>query len=462
MELKTQNSELRYLGYFTLLALLILSGVFFRERALFTDIAYQTFLLINEGEPQVMVFRYGAGLIQMLPWLALKLSFPLWSISLLYSMSFPLLYLFFYWIIVRVLKSPHLGWALVFLFTLIVYDGFYWPSSEQQQGLAFLLVFWAFVNRFSDFDKWWMWGIAWTGIFLSAFYHPLIVLPYFFLWGYFGWQGKKWRCWKHWSLGGIMLLMLGLKSRLAANWYDNQKYGTFFSNLVDDFPDYFSYPSHVHFLENSLYYWYALPIALIAVSIFYVKKGDWVKLVWVWGFSIGHLMLLHIGDPETPYRFYAEVNYMPLILYPLIPLLMEWARPRWQKRSLLYLFLVVVSIRLITIGLHHRPFEARIAWIEGQLEQIPPGSNRLFIPLSEVPMDTLLMEWSVAYESLLLSSMEHPDSAKTLVILPDASRYPNLFESDTTFFSGIKSHDIKELNRDYFRLGQGRYVDHLR
>ena len=192
------------LGYAALLGLLFFSILFYQERTLFTDIAFQTFLIINNGGFQVMVNRFGAALAQILPVLAFHLKAPLWSILLCYSISFPLLFLFFYWLIVRVLGNLHLGWALVFLFTLIVYDGFYWPSSEQQQGLAFLLVFFAFVLRFPDLRQWWQMLLAVVGVTTIVFYHPLVFIPFIFLWGYFG--GLKKELWH----GRYLVLILSL------------------------------------------------------------------------------------------------------------------------------------------------------------------------------------------------------------------------------------------------------------
>ncbi|HRJ16498.1 MAG TPA: hypothetical protein PLI34_15975, partial [Saprospiraceae bacterium] len=56
--------SLRRLGWLALLALLALAAVFFRERALFTDMAFQTVLMSTEGDFQIMVNRFGVVLVQ--------------------------------------------------------------------------------------------------------------------------------------------------------------------------------------------------------------------------------------------------------------------------------------------------------------------------------------------------------------------------------------------------------------
>ena len=248
-----------------------------------------------------------------------------------------------------------------------------------------------------------------------------------------------------------------LKLKFAANWYDSGKYDAFFTNLRQDFPNYFAYPSHRAFLWNSLQYWYIFPIALSFLTLLYAYQKKWFRLLWVWFFCLGHIFLLHILSPESLYRFYEEVNYYPLIIYVSVPLLFEWVDGMRSKKFIFYLFLIIVTLRLSTIAFHHRAFKERLHWIETQLDKGPDTTNRFFIPKSEAPMDKLFMEWGVAYESLLLSSLTHPDSAKTLIILPDANQYPELFQSDTTFFSGLKKHSLRELNTRYFRLGKEKY-----
>ncbi|MEZ4988663.1 MAG: hypothetical protein R2795_27190 [Saprospiraceae bacterium] len=84
----TLNKPLRGLGYAGMLGLVVLSIVFYRERAWLLDIAFQTFLMVQEGTVQVMVNRFGAAVVQLLPLAAIKTGADLSTVSLLYSVSF--------------------------------------------------------------------------------------------------------------------------------------------------------------------------------------------------------------------------------------------------------------------------------------------------------------------------------------------------------------------------------------
>ncbi|MCO6489228.1 MAG: hypothetical protein J5I98_12465 [Phaeodactylibacter sp.] len=453
-EYRRAQPGLRRLGYLAMAALLALAAVFFRERAWLLDIAFQTFLLVNEGSVQVMVNRFGSAVVQLLPLLGLRLGASLPVISLLYSISFPLLFLGFYALIVKVLRNDLLGWALVFLYTLIVYDAFYWATSEQQQGLGALLVFYAYWLRYPRQEKPWMWAVSVLGVVALAYYHPLVFIPFYFLWAFFGLHLREKIAGRaYWLLAGFMAAALALKSRLSANWYDDAKYGAFRENLEAYFPNYFSMPAHGKFLENVLSIWYFFPIFLLVVTAFYAYRRQWLKLGLVLGTCFGYIMLLHIGSPHSTYRFYAEVNYMALSIFVMVPFLFDIAH-RIRQQWLLPLFAAILILRLAAISLHHTPFEARWRWIANTLSEQPAGANRFYLPEAEAPMDTLLMSWGVPYESLLISGSKEP---KTLLVHPDLSAFSEALQLDTVFVTPFKTYSLENLNAAYFPLGRGEY-----
>lgn len=443
-----------------MVALVFLSILFFRERAWFLDIAYQTFLMINEGTVQIMVNRFGAALVQMLPLIGIKLNAPIWVISLLYSVSFTLLFLLFYHLIVRVFRNDFLGWALVLLYTLIVFDGFYWATSELQQGLGLLLLFFAFLHRFPKLEQWWAIPICVASSIALVYYHPLVFIPFFFLWIFFLLHAPKdFHNLKYWLLAGLVIALLIVKSKYSGNWYDDNKYRIFLENLKTYFPNYWDFPANFKFLKNCLSIWYCFPLLLLANTIAYVKWKKWWKLGLVWSFCLGYILLNNIGSPNANYRFYAEVNYMPLSIFVAIPFLFDLVPKIKNQKRLLLFFLLLMVIRIGSIAYNHQPFKQRLVWLEKKIKhaQTTTTTNRYLISNANAPQDTLLMTWGIPYETLLMTANHHPDSSKTLYVSPQFDRYQEQLKQDSVFLSDFKAYHESELNQRYFRLKRNFY-----
>ena len=452
LNFRYDNKIFTHISGGTLLALLLLSALFFRERAWFADIAYQTYLMINEGHLQIMVYRFGAGIVQALPLLGIKMGASIETISLLYSISFTLLYLLFFVVTVWVLQNQYFGLVLTGLLSLIVYDGFYWATSEQQQGLAFLPLFFSYVLKFHRLDNMKNWLIVTIGIIAIVYYHPLIFIPFFFI-SIFLLMSFPARLnhLKYWAMMGLMALALLVKNLAFKNWYDNAKFGNFFTHLKGYWPNYLDLPSHRLFLQDLISVWYWLLILWILVTIWYIRRKQWSKILLVWIFSLGHLFLLHIGDPESSNRFYAEVNYMALMIYVLVPFAFDWLPCFQSKKWVIFLLTGVFLSRLIIIGWHHQPYAQRIQWIKTTLET-HPKSEKIFLNTAELPMDILKMTWGTPYESLLITGSNHPDSVQTLFISTDLEQYQKKINSDSIIFSAFRDWPITNMNEQYFRF----------
>lgn len=455
-------SWMRYLGYLVLGILFVLSIVFYQERTLFVDVAFQTVKMITEGGWQVQVFRFGSGIVHALPLAAIKMKLPLSVVLISYSISFTLLYLALYHITVRWLKNEWLGIAIALLFTLNTYDGFYWATSELQQGLAVLIVFFAFLLRYYEQKKWWQWLIVALAIPLIALYHPVMFIPFFFMWGFFWLSDKRFRNIDFYIIAAWMILILYIKPYYISNNYDLNKMEEFNRHLQEYLPRLWAIPSHKVFLTNSIKFWYFFPLLFVLDNVWYLWKKQWLKVLWLTGFCLGFILLTHIGSPTTPYRFYAEVNYMPLTLFVIIPLLFDIVPFINKKKVVVLLFSIIFVIRLLTIYNHHKPYTNRVSWLQEQLDnnQRNYTSNKIIIPFSKELEQKLYMTWGIPYESLLLSSLNNPEHSTTIFVPMVAGRFSENIEfADNWFASDFGIIYVENMdNNVYFNLGKNKYV----
>lgn len=448
------------LGLVVMLLLLVLAAWFWRERTGWLDVAYQSVLLIRDGSVQVQVYRFGAAVVQALPLLGLKLGMALNGILWLYSISFVLVFLGFFLLISRVFKDGQLALALVFLYTLMAFDGFYWCTSELQQGLGFLLVVWAFIRRYPALDQGWHWLVLVLCLVALAFYHPLVFIPFFFCWVYLGYTGPQFRHGRYGLLALLMVAILWGKQMYFPNWYDAGKTEVFLKHLLDDFPNYFSYPAYGKFFKHLLWYWWGALLLWLVTTLWLLAQKRWLEAAFIAAASAGFVVLSALGSPNATYRFYAEVNYWPLVLFSGVPfctqILPRWAALGWFRWSVAGL----LALRLLCVFWAHQPFTARQEWLAHQLasaRQSQPTQTRFYAPEQQAHIDTLWMSWATPYETLLMSAGQHPDSAATLIITPDPGRFREQWNQEGLFISEFQTFPSAQLPARYFRLGSGTY-----
>ncbi|MFQ5448863.1 MAG: hypothetical protein ACE5FF_18210, partial [Saprospiraceae bacterium] len=416
-----------------------------------------------EETVQVYHYRFVTGIPQLLPFALLKMSAPLWLLAMSFSVSYILFYALVYHLLVRYLKNDYLGWALIFLFTLISLDTFYHIQSEFYLGLSLLLLTFGLVWRYPAMREKWLFPVLLLLLVTVGFSHKLSLIYFLFFWISFGLNNRALRHRRYVAFLLLMLAIAAVKSIWFTNWYEAAKQVDFKNYWAQYFPRFDTLPSNAIFLERCLHYYYLLPLMLVIVTVFYLYKKQGLKIFLVWAFSGGYLLLYNISDPHAPYRFYSEVTYLPLSLFVAIPFLFDLV-PAWQcsirwKKLMPAFFAGVMVLRLVTIGWNHRTFDRQFSWIENQLEKGSAiGTDRFLLPSRLAPIDTVIMEWGVPFTAMHLTALEHPDSAKTLLILPNFERYEKEMKGDRYFLSPFKALDLEELNPRYFRLGPGRYV----
>jgi hypothetical protein len=165
-------------------------------------------------------------------------------------------------------------------------------------------------------------------------------------------------------------------------------------------------------------YWFYLPV-LAGVSYFYARGRQWLRLGWLWGATLAWLALILTTYHWGAELFYIESYYLMLGLFVALPLACDWM-PHWRAKAVIVFFAVLLMARggqlVHTFQEYHGRYfrmQQMVEWLRGYPEQ------RFLLLKKKAPMDKLKMEWASPYETLLLSSLSHPDSALSLYITND-------------------------------------------
>ncbi len=442
--------------------MLAMSVAFYQERAFFMDAGFQLFNMINEECVQIYHYRFVTAIPQIIPYLLLKINAPLWVLAAAFSMSYILFFLLVYHLLVHYLKNIELGWVLIFLFTLISLDTFYHMQSEFYLGLAILLLSFGLVLHDPTMKNKWLFPVLIPLLLTVGFSHKLSLVFFLFLWLFFLLNKKELRHWRYTLFFFVFLVIAGVKSIYFTNWYEVAKQAEFKSNFEQYFPNFHTLPSNLVFLERCIYNYYMLPIMLAIITVFYFIKKKWFKMLIIWGFTVGFVLLYNISDTKALHRFYSEVTYLPLSIFVAVPFLFD-VFPNLAKKIkwLPIVFCGVILLRLTAIAINHQVFDNNFTWIKNQLNKSEKlNTNRFLIKSEKVPADTVLMEWGVPFSAMHLSALDNPKEAKTILIMSDFNWYMDKINGEDLFFSPFhKVFKNEKLNNRYYDLRKGKYVE---
>ncbi|MBR9919953.1 MAG: hypothetical protein GYB31_03880 [Bacteroidetes bacterium] len=453
---------MRRLGYLIWAALAVLAAIFYPERAIFTDAAFQNFHMLQEEALYISHGRFGNVLPQLLPFLIMKLGIGVNGVLLAYSLSFILFFALIYHLLVRVLKNDYLGWSLILYILLLAYDSFFHVQSELYQGIAVMLL--SFGVALQHPEKEWSpakWGLLLILLFSLAFYHKLTLLFFGYVWGYFLIRDKSLRKWNFILLLPLMILLALVKSQLFQSAYEDNRMSILKQGLTDYFPNFWDMPANAKFLKKCLKQFVFFPILLFFLSFLYIRRKAFTKALWVIGGSLAYILLVHFSSPNTTFDFYSEVTYLPLGLLLGLPFIYDFLTPIYERNSrkiegAIVAFLLIKVLFIIHVGSQYRN---RLQSMNALAGRISAAEKTCCVrDYSEGNKRWLITTWGVAYESLLYSTIQSPERHYTLLVDDDFMEYYDDLQEGELFLAAFDRIPFGELNARFFRLAPGRYV----
>jgi hypothetical protein len=259
--------------------------------------------------------------------------------------------------------------------------------------------------------------------------------------------------------GGLILLLLTViwvKSRLFSNEYDAQKYGNLGRGLQQIFTTGELLPSMRAFLRHCLsdYYWFVIVVALNIGT--YLRRRQWLLAVWQLGNVVGLAIIVQLTIHDDGGKFYIDNMYLPLGFMAALPLLYDTIGDSFKKDTsyiatnyhpIIWAHAALIAfavVRMYQVWARQDIYQARHAWLVQTVDKLKTLEGRCFIATeADVPKDILLLcTWSVGYETLLLSSYDDPNQARTLLIVPSFDRYNHLMQASENRWFGTVWGDL--------------------
>lgn len=427
----------RNIGLISYSIFLCFAIYFYQERTLFLDNAFQVFLMIVDGNIVVNADRWPATIVRFLPFAFIKTQAPLQLVLLSFSLSYWLFHFAIFLMLSYGLKDKTLGLLQLSTATIPLMHSFYWCNSELNLAISVLLLTYAFYKK----RHWWTFGIL---SFVLLWLHPLVFIPYIFLWIMEGLnrfkKASNFTTFKNIEpvliATGFFLLFV-IKRTFFKNWYDTMKSKVFSENLSDyDFinMDFF----HALFIDAHVLFMVVFGLALS----YTLYKKMFLKSLFFFLFVCAYLMILDISKSvDRAQDFYNEVNFI-IIFFASAYILKDWVKELSQRLqlSLFGVLVLFVTFNWITTA---RFYTQRMQWIEAMAQR---NDRKILSRNSEID-DMLILDWGSAYESIVICSLN--GKSKTFIVTDDKAKFIAK-GSEELFYGAFKTYPIEKINNSYY------------
>lgn len=450
------------------LVLFILALLFYMERTIFVDPCYALFNFLYYRDYIVEAGRIAAVAPQSLALLAIHFGLPLKVILGVYSISFVLLYYLIFLVIAYGFKLDRLALAVPLLLLLGVKYSYFWISTETHQALVYTILFYAFLTwslRFKPGIFYWILRlIVATGILFLCFYsHPVALFTVLFVLGFFVIDNKLWLKPEGYLLGGIIIALALLKFySSSSSGYESfyfKGFGEFFVRLGDVF-----HSESFKFLNVKAFNIYLFSMILFFVTIaWYVVKKDYLKLTYYLVSLLLFLLVLFTTFNIWYFPFIQEKNLMGLNIFLLIPFLKDVVFVSGRNRIISQWFLILLFVtgvfHVAGAALFYKNRQAYLRNLIAITRHFP--EKKFIVSESMVDREQVNVNWALAPETLLLSSLQSPDSSVSIYVNDVTGKIDegtNLNDSNLFICAPwAKNLDIRGLNKRYFNLDNSVY-----
>jgi len=406
---------------------LIFCIIFYQERTLFLDNAYQTFLLIQDREIVVNANRWPVVVLRVLPLMVVKLGGSIKLILLAFSLSYALFQLAIYFIIRVANKDRHRSWMLLALMVLPVAHSFYWCNSELITGLSLVVLFVSCIEVERHI-------YSVILLLILPWVHPLILVLVGFVLAYYFIFHSDYR-YRSFLFGVLYIGMTLIKSVFFQNWYDKDKNRI----LTRQIREYAFADHNLDYIFQSAFWPIILSVFICIALCFYFRRY-WVLLYYVTT-SCAYLLLQDIMIRNYDNVFYHEVSYLLLFLWSVF--VIHRVGVILPAKTLKVIGFVLFTIGFTRIFLQGSFYSDRIDWYQEILQH----QDRKVITYDKSDYPQLVMEWGSPYESLLISSMDGP--SKTIMFAENPSDF---ITDDPVFVSHFGMILLDEIDQEYFDL----------
>ncbi len=390
---------------------------FYRERMLTFDGAFYIFRMMESGKMAYGPARYSDGIIEILPLWFFKMGFSLPTIIRAYSVMFIVFHYLIFLIVTLWLRNNGAGIAIMMASCITYYSAYYLPMMELHEVIILGVLLWAIIHpetpNFSNRYRLWSTIGALLTIVCMSFFHPLglIVIAYVIGMEIIG--SRRYRDMQLWFIAIVGLAWFLFKiDYLFKQQYDQDQVMPLHS-MLSNLSAWKTWPSTQFLSDFTRYHFRSIKWLAIICTILSLRKGLLTFIFF--SCSLAGYTFILISNFRTGASSFLFENYY--IMYGFLVGLMFVFLFYHPRRMNLILFIALPFLWTGAKRIYeaHTDFSDRVAYLGRIVDAAhKQGGKKYFIDSKCFPVNYAMADWDLAFETLLYSSLQGPDSTVTI------------------------------------------------
>lgn len=456
---KYVQNKLPWVAWFVYFILII---VYAKERISFSDSAGFLFDLINNQKLIIPNDRYISAITQILPILFIKWKLSLNIVVIAYSFSFFFIHFLCFFLIYKIIKNKELGISLLLLHLCFVHYSFYWPLSEIVLGISFLFLWISILNKPNvEMNKVLFIFIGIIGSSLILWIHPYIFIL------------------------AIMMLMINCVQRrekryiiivistlffcclqlylMKTNQYEHDKVKGISKVSIKSIYAVFNSITTMFFFKELVSSWFFGFLIYLITLIHAITRKD-KKFVLITVFSF--ILLLFINNQYMPVGGgleYMETYFLLIFAVWCMCCIIYWNDILKKKlQTYITIVLSIAILQFVFIHISEKWHKNRIKYLLSICdEKTKENCYKVIIKSEKINNEQIgHSNWSLPYESILLSSLKN--NRKSSVLYLDFGQIDYKEKNLQDMMLGVQwwqFHPYNEMNLYYFKLPTQDYCN---
>ena len=391
------------IGNITFFILSIMAVVFWRERTIMLDAAFQSFCVINKGVLAIQAQRFGAAFVQLFPLITSKLGLPLKWVLISYSMSFIIFHYALFFICNYILKIKQLAFGILIFTILMTVHTFFWAQNEVVQGTSLVFLYFAFLinkNRNTKIE-WQDYILLILTLLTTVYFHPLTIFVFTFFIIFFFISTDNIISYKKLKLSIIIwlsiLLVKILITRISS--YDVGSMERLTNNVKTPLKYLIRGDGVKLFLAHCLDDFAVTILIMFLIVVFYYINNNKKKLLFFFFSCLIYILIVLVSFYDSKDWFYMESQFLPISVIIILPLIFD-ILPTLNTRLSLTCVSLLIAFKLLYIIHASQFYTKRLQYLNELLEYTYKFENTKFMADDEdIDKNKLLMHWGCAYET---------------------------------------------------------------